>query len=340
MSRQLDTWVTLFCLATFASGCGAADSLATDSGKVEKEKPAAVEKERQPSRITSSVDVQPAAKRMTAAESREVSFAAGRILKHVAQAREAIQTKKTDDARHHVDQGLKLIDIINTVVPHYTVKTEIKAGELVYEDDDDVAPQWVTVFDELEHRDVITPVSTAKNEAEQKKTTDSAPKGNGVKNAGLVVAHADVEYSALKLNVHLADRLLHSAKKALTENETEPADLALLTIQASGVVLEYDEIDLPLEEAADNLKIAEADMKSGNHEGAKAALLLAMDELEAYEQLAGPSRSKEVKAMHEEMNKLALKLTAEEISPEDRKKLASEISTWWDKLSDWFKKKN
>lgn len=342
MSRKMLCTLALACL-TATTGCNAADAKAPATGSGGK-KAAAAQKDTTPSRITSSVDVSPSTKKLTTEEQRHVSFAAGRILKHVAQARDAIKAKKTDDAKAHVDKGLTLVGIINSVLPHYTVKTEIKSGDLVYSDDDDVTPHWVTVFDELEHRDVIGPLASAKQEAAAKDaaaTKDAGKSGSdkAATETPLVVSHADIDYSALRLNVRLADSVLHQAKKNLDAGRTELADADLLVLQTTGVVFEYDEIDLPLEEAADNLKLAEAEMKAGRYEAAKAALHLAIDELKTYEKTVGETHAKEVKALHQEIDKLTKELATGKPTAEAQKKHTSTISGWWDKVTGWFKKK-
>ena len=68
---------------------------------------------------------------LTDKESRELSFAAGRVLKHVAQAGASLAEKKNDQASLHVDQGMKLMAIIDGVLPRYKMKTTINSGELV-----------------------------------------------------------------------------------------------------------------------------------------------------------------------------------------------------------------
>ena len=70
--------------------------------------------------------------------------------------------EKTDEASKHIDLGLKLIAIIDSLLPHYKVSTEIKSGALTYVDEDDVVPNYVTVFEELERRDIISPIVQAK----------------------------------------------------------------------------------------------------------------------------------------------------------------------------------
>jgi len=323
MFRSVVAWLCLTATTTFA-----ADSSKPDSASKEKD---------QPARISSKVDVQPAPA-LTDKEAEEVSFAAGRILKHVSQARSALREKKKDVAGVHVAQGLKLIAVIESVLPHSKVKTEIKSGELVYTDEDDVTARYVTLFDELERRDIISPVVQAKKEAEQKHRPNhgKAAEANAVPEA-LAVTHADIAYSTVKLDIEFAKHMLHRAKRELDGGKTEPADEALLAVQSEGVLFEFVEIDLPLEEAADNLKLAEIEMKAGRQDQAKAALHVAIDELKRYEKLVGEKRSSEVKGLHQEIDKLTVELGKGNLSEADREKHASKISEWWQRATKWFK---
>ena len=144
MSRFTSVVLVLLC----SSVCNAKDN-AKATAKAKSKTP--------PPRIVSKVDVGPAVK-LTPAESREVSFAAGRILKHVAQARRAIALKQHDQAKTHVDQALKLAGIIEGVLPKYKLKTEIKSGKLTYTDEEFITPEYITLLDELVRQDIIAPV--------------------------------------------------------------------------------------------------------------------------------------------------------------------------------------
>ncbi len=288
MSR-LTICSVLTILSLSAGTCFAADPPKSESALKQKD---------QAARICSSVEVQPVAG-LSDDEAEEVSFAAGRTLKHIGQARDALREGKKEEAARHVDQGLKLIAIIESVLPHYKVKTAIKSGNLQYEDEEEVAPRYVTLFDELERRDILSPVKQAKQEAAGKGARKGEKSGEGNEAAGaLVVSHVDVNYSAAKLDIPLARHMLAHAKRDLQGGKTDAADEALLAVQSRGVLLEYEEIDLPLEEAADNLKLAEIEMKEGRQAEAKAALHMAIDDLKRYEKLVGENRGAEVKALH------------------------------------------
>jgi hypothetical protein len=289
------------------------------------------------SRIASKVDMEPVGE-LSDEEAREVSFAAGRIVKHVIQARYAIREKENEQAATHVRQGLQLIAIIDCVLPHFKVKTEIKSGDLTYSDEDDVAANYVRFYDELERRDIISPIAQAKREAQHggqnKQSAESAAKEAPT---ALAVSHADIVYSTAKLDIVLARHMLTRAKEDLAEDKAAEADQALLALQSRGVLFEVEEIDLPLEEAADNLKLAELEMQAGRVADAKAALHAAIDQLKRYESLVGENRGADVKSLHEEISKLTAELEGGKLSEADQQKHASRISDWWHRATKWFK---
>lgn len=281
------------------------------------------------------VEVQPAAK-LSDQDISQISLAAGRVLKHVSQARDAIHDKKPDQAAKHVEQGLKLLAIIDNVLPHHKIQTNIVSGELAYHDEDVLTPRYVTIFDELDRYDVISPIAQMKSESEAKlpmKSGTASPPG------AVAVTHAEARYTAVRLDLIVAGHLLRRTKQDLHDGKTEEADNALHSVQTRAVMFEFDSVDLPLEEAADNLKLAEVEMSEGRTADAKAALHVAVDQLKRYEKLVGEHRGAAVKALHEEIAKLTQELDKSPPSEEERKKLAAQISEWWHSSTKWFKNK-
>ena len=284
-------------------------------------------------RISSKVDVAPAGK-LTAEESREVAFAAGRILKHVDQARFAIADKKKEEALQHVSKAIKLTQIIDNVLPHYKLKTEIKSGDYVYQEEEDVTSRYITLYEELDRFELVAPVMKAKKEAKQKQDAEGA--------VAPVVAQDTLEYTAIRLDYQLTKQMLNLAKEKLGSEDHKDhlqAGAALFAIQTEGVLFEYDAVDLPLAQAADNLKLAEDEMNLGRHDAAKVALRAAADELHRYESTVGANRGKDVKQLQDEINKMTAALDKGKPSSGDTKKHAAAISRMWQRVTNWFKKR-
>ncbi len=142
--------------------------------------------------------------------------------------------------------------------------------------------------------------------------------------------------SSMKLNVALAADALALAKEELDSDKTDAADAALAVLQSEGVIFEFDEVELPLLEAADNLKLAELQIGEGNVAAARATLKVASDDLKRYEQITGESRAKDVRELHHKIDKLIDAMEDREHSGE-LKKAGQEIESYWRHVVKWFK---
>ena len=276
------------------------------------------------SRITSTIDAKPTTK-LTAEESQAVSVAAGRILKHVNEARVELDEKKNDAALEDIKKGLTLVQIIEQAVPPIKVEADIQAGDLKYHHEEEARQALIPIFDELDQVDVVGPATRVKHEKAQ--ISDEKSPGPAL------VSYSEIEFTSLDLNLSLAKRNLVRAKEALKANKSDDADTALRDIQTRGILFSLIEASLPLREAADNLKLAEYEFNEGNSQEAKVALDVASDALKDYEKTAGESRAKEVKKLHQEMDDLSGKLE----NQKDRVGVVKKLASWWDRVTKWLK---
>ena len=277
-------------------------------------------------KITASSGVQPITS-LTDKESQAVSTSAGRVLKHTEAARQKIADKNKDSALEEIAQGLKLINIIENTVPKHKVITDIKSDGITYHDEEEVAQRYVSVFNESYLEDIITPVLQA-NKVGKNKHKIIAPTED----------FSMLRHTSMKLDVMMAKRKMMQARKELNEGKYDDADLALAAIQYSGIIFEFDEIELPLVEAADNLLLARSEAKEGKYAEALATLKLASTDLKKYEDLSGKSRAAEVKKLHKEIDKLTDSLDGLDNLKSEMKKVEGKISSWWDRTVKWFKK--
>ena len=276
------------------------------------------------SRITSTIDAQPTFK-LTVEESQAVSVAAGRILKHVNDARVAIEEEKKKAALENVEKGLTLVQIIEQAVPRVKVKAEIQAGDIKYQHEEEEKQALIPIFEELDQVDVMGPTAGVKKEKSA---------GSGEKRTGpFAITYAGIEFTSLELDLPFAKRNLGYAKKALKDNKLEDADSALQAIQSRGVLFELVEDHLPLREAADNLKLAEYEFKNGQAKDAETALKVASDALKDYEKTAGENRAEDVKKLHQEIDDLSGQLEHQK----DREGVTKKIASWWDRVAKWLK---
>ena len=280
------------------------------------------------SKITATSDVQPIASSLSDKELRAVSIAAGRVLKHTEDARQKIADKNKDGALEDVEQGLKLIKIIENTVPKHKVITDIKSDGISYHDDEEVAQRYVTVFNDSYLEDIVTPVIQNKRA------------GKGIKNKAKssIEDFSIVNQTSIKLDVTLSKRKLLEAKKQLNEGKFDNADWALSNIQYSGVVFEFNETEKPLVEATDNLLLARGEAKDGKYSDALATLKIASSDLKEYEKLTGKSHTAEVKKLYKEIDETTDSMKGKKDHKSDMKKLEEKISTWWDRTVKWARK--
>ncbi len=155
----------------------------------------------------------------------------------------------------HIEKGLTLVRIIEHAMPPIKVKADIQAGDISYHHEEEAHQALIPIFEELDQVDIVGPAARVKREKSQ---------ASGQKRTEpLAVTYAGVEFTSLDLDLALAKRNLGRAQKALKDNRFDDADSALATIQARGVIFGLVEDYLPLRESADNLKLAEDDMKRG-----------------------------------------------------------------------------
>ncbi len=275
-------------------------------------------------RITSTIDTSQTTK-LTAEESQAVSVAAGRILKHVNDARVALKEEKTNSALEHIAKGLTLVQIIEQTVPPIKVEANIQAGDLKYYHEEEKHQTLIPIFDELDQVDVVGPITSVTQEKTQ--ISDGKPTGPAL------VSYSGIEFTSLDLNLPLAKRNLIRAQKSLEDNKSDAADTTLRDIQNRGVLFSLIEEHLPLREVANNLKLAEYEFKYGHATDAKSSLRVASDVLKGYEKNVGEHRAKDVKKLHQEIDDLSGKLDQQQ----DREGVLKKMASWWDRVAKWLK---
>jgi len=283
-------------------------------------------------RITAETDIQPLVT-LTDQESQAISLAAGRILLHADNARMAIAAKDKKTAMKEIEQGLTLVKLVERSLPKYKITTRITTGDMTYSDEDEVSKRFVTVFNEQFIEDVIAPVVQAKSKAR----TLKGRHGHKSANSRFIEDYTVWRQAAMKLNVVMADNALHLAKDELEKGNLDNADLALALLQAEGVVFEFDEVELPLTEAADDLKLAQLEVSEGKIDQAQATLKRASDNLKKYERISGESRAKDVRELQKEIDKLGESLAKGDHSENALDKAGKKIAAYWERVVKWFK---
>ena len=267
-------------------------------------------------RIEAEVQVRPTGS-VSDEERRATYLAAGRVLKHVNQARAALSAKNRDEAKQHINQAILLTNIIRASLPKYDVTARISAGELVYEDREQVQDVVVPIFDELERAAILSPVKAAQSDSVDKELEE----GSAVVNVDLIQTRAE-------LNIETSRNHLDAALAAIKARKFEQADDRLAAIQNS-VRLTRIEVDLPLERARSNLMLARDRFDDGQHKDAQLALRVAIDALLDYKATAQSDRQADVARLLEEMGRV------EANQPADASQVRDKLDAWWNLLSGW-----
>jgi hypothetical protein len=278
-------------------------------------------------KITANTDVK-AISSLSDKESQALSISAGRVLKHTESARQKVLDKNKEGALAEITQGLKLINIIENTAPKHKVVTDIVSEGITYHDEEEVTQRYVAVFNESFIDDIITPVIQTKKTGKSNKDNIIAP----------VKDYSVLSHTSVKLDVIFAKRKLMQAQKQLNKDNFDDAGLALASIQSSGIIFEFDEIELPLVEAAKNLFLSKFEANEGKYIEALATLKQASSDLKKYEELAGESRAAEVKKLHKEIDKMTKSLDGKKDLKSGMEKIEGKIASWWDRTVKWIKK--
>jgi len=272
-------------------------------------------------RIKVSTEAPPA---LNPREAKALSLAATKVLHEASRARRALQGEapKPEEALRRLEQGLTLIHIIENTVPWNKVKTEIKAGELVYRNDETDNQAFIPISDSLLALDALVP------ETDGKAVGGTLPKPP-------VIERSELGYVALFLDVSLAKEKLETAARQVRADNIQGASESLLAVQTDGVIFELAEVELPLEDAAANLKLAEYDISENLIDAAAVNLTAAAESLEAYE-LGEGRYAAEARHMHQEIDTLVESLGDSTVSAQGRSGVEEKIAAWWQEIAGWL----
>ena len=231
--------------------------------------------------IQEQVTVQPG-RQITPQDEMTISASAVKVLRHISNARGALNAKSPDvaKAKDELDQSEKLLDIIDAALPTTEVKDRIWVAkkDLEYKDTRDVLPDLVPIYSSLD--ELVDYVPTAKAKAHLDAAKQAMQQGDKAKaseqlrkaNDALLYVEADLP---LKSTRYLVDQ----AKAALDKNDAKAAD-KWLTSAEDNVVFVSMSFQSPLTQAKAALYRAWQDYQLGEKDYAKADLKTAVDYLE------------------------------------------------------------
>ncbi|MBI5572262.1 MAG: YfdX family protein [Desulfomonile tiedjei] len=265
-------------------------------------------------RISAGVKVVPEG-RLSTREKAAVSYAAGKLLRHVDLARSGLRYRQYDAAAGNVDKALKLARIIENAVPTAKVTSVIRSGNLTYQDEENVKQLLVPVYPELdETNSLLFSIKRARREGSSQAAESAGASGD-----------YQLQYTTVTLNVPDAKYYLEAADTALKKKDIEAADKALATIPED-VICEYDEQELPLAKARWELMSASRKLAQKDYKEAKEALQKAASSVEAYTAQTGEGVSDKARRVTDEIKDLASRI--------DQKKegAAEAVHGLWEKV--------
>lgn len=282
-------------------------------------------------RITASTESPPG---LNTREAKALSLAATKVLHETDRARRALEgkTPNSAEALRGIERGLTLVHIIENTVPWTKVKTEIKAGELVYRDDVGDGRVFIPISDSLLALDSLVP----ENGSAASGNPPAAPASDVDPSTALSnIERSELGYVALFLDVSLAKEKLETAATRLRADDEDGASEALLAVQTDAVIFELAEVELPLEDAAANLKLAEYDVSQDRIDAAAVNLTAAAESLKAYELDEG-RHADDARHMHTEIDALVDSLGDATDNVHGRDEVEEKIASWWEDIAKWL----
>ncbi|TCJ13424.1 YfdX family protein [Parasulfuritortus cantonensis] len=258
-----------------------------------------------------------------------VSSAAGKVLNHIARARDALRKKDAEQAGNELRQASTLMDIIDRVAPTTVIKDRMWTNDhkLSYEDTQEVHPAAVPVYSVLDERtlvdDVAMPGKAAEPAAKSERTLKApVAKTEAGKRLEPEAADVMVYYEELDLPLRSTRHFIAAAQSELGRNRLNEADQALRAAQDS-----VDFVGLflpePLLAARDNLARAHEHYSAGKVPEAKEDVDTAIAQLEDAKRAADPDSQADVGKLLDDAKSLRGRIERGETS------LAGDIKGLW-----------
>ncbi len=221
-------------------------------------------------------------RQITPKDEAAISSTAVKVLRHIAEARGALQgeTPDLDKARAQLQQSDRLLDIIQASVPTTRIKDRIWVAKkhLEYENTEEVLPDLVPIYASLE--ELVDYVPTAKAKTHLDNAKQALKKGDKPKAVEQLQAADDaLLYVEADLPLSGTRSLVNRAKSSLDKQDAASADQALAVAEDSVVYVSMS-FQSPLTQAKAALYRAWQESELGERAFAKADLNAAVRFLE------------------------------------------------------------
>jgi hypothetical protein len=277
-------------------------------------------------RTTSSSGITTEVKTETAGELsqedlRQASLLGAHLMMTIEDARVALDAAEEAQAKDAMRQGLKLVEILRTILPETTQTTRVKDkdGKLLFEDSRQIEADRIPLYAALTKVNFLEPVVEAKKEAADV--------------AGMKLADTEFLQTTVTLDLSFVERRINDALRA---QDLEQADSALARAQSEGLDFSLRREDQPLAEVRDALWYAQRAAATGNYVSARANLGTARQRLTIYRDLMAVDQQAKVVELAGQIEKLEEEI--EETAPDTREDVVARIKGMFDQVASWFAK--
>lgn len=253
---------------------------------------------------------------LSAEDMHQASLLTSQLLTHVNEAVQQLADARADSARVEIEKARALVKIVRGLLPTTLVTTTVKdaQGKEIYREEQRVQEDQIPIFSGAVAMEVVEPIIEAKKDEVALK--------------GVRLADAEMIRTAVLVDLNFAERKLKRAVELIAKPQEAAAELAL--IETEGVRFYEHKEDSPLVDVQHALRLAERMVQEKKYEAAKANLLTAKLQLEAYRALAGASAGQPVADLEKDIQKLSGEIQTPGA--------ADKISTMWDKVTSWFRR--
>jgi hypothetical protein len=252
---------------------------------------------------------------LSAEDLHQASLLTSQFLTHVNQAMQELADLHTDAARTDIEKAQSLAKVVRGLLPTTMVTTTVRdaQGNEIYHDEQQIQDDQIPIFSGDVATEVVEPIVEAKQD-------DAALKG-------VRLADAQIIHTAVLVDLNYAERKLKRAMELIAKPQDASTELAL--IQSDGVHFYAHQEDNPLVKAQQALRLAERMVREKKYEGAKANLVTAKLQLEAYRALVGEDAGLTVADLEKDIQNLSGELQTPGA--------ADQIRGMWNQVTGWFK---
>jgi hypothetical protein len=268
-------------------------------------------------------------KKLTEDDARQASLLAAQVFQHIGEARDALDADDTKTALKEVNKARDAIKAIKAMLPKTFVHTRTVApdGKAVYEDEREVQPTRIPLYEAILHAQTLAPILAARRRAKEL--------------AGLAVVDAETVATEVIADLDPIEGQLSRAAKALESDKPEVASKALAMALVRGLDVRFNKEDSDLAAARDAIWLAKRALEENNAAQAMVNLAAARARLQVYRQLLSQDERQEVDQMIREVEQLEAQLRGEgnrAVARGERARQGGTVTHWWDRINSWFRR--